>query len=100
MENKKTRRKFSADFKAKVVIEALKERDTIETIARKYELHPNQITSWKKEFVEKAGAAFQNGSDASDEKKQREAEQEQLYSQIGKLKVENEWLKKKWQSLQ
>jgi len=100
MENKRSRRKFSADFKAKVVIEALKERDTIETIARKYELHPNQITAWKKDFLENAAAAFQSGPDASGEKKQLEAEQEQLYSQIGKLKVENEWLKKKWQQLQ
>jgi len=97
---KRSRRKFSADFKAKVVIEALKERDTIETIARKYELHPNQITTWKKEFLENAPAAFSIGSDTSDEKKKLEAEQEQLYSQIGKLKVENEWLKKKWQQLQ
>lgn len=93
--NKKSRRKFSADFKAKVVIEALKERDTIETIARKYELHPNQITSWKKEFLENAGVAFQNGSEGSDEKKQLEAEREKLYAQIGQLKVENDWLKKK-----
>ena len=97
---KRTRRKFSADFKAKVVIEALKERDTVETIARKYELHPNQITSWKKEFLEKAAAAFQNGSDASDEKKYLEEEKEKLYAQIGQLKVENDWLKKKWQNLQ
>ncbi len=77
-----------------MVIEALKERDTIETIARKYELHPNQITSWKKEFLEKAAATFQNGSDASDEKKLAEAEREKLYAQIGQLKVENDWLKK------
>lgn len=100
MENKRSRRKFSADFKAKVVIEALRERDTIETIARKYELHPNQITNWKKEFLEKASAVFQNDSDASDEKKQLEAERENLYAQIGQQKVELDWLKKKWQSLQ
>jgi transposase len=97
---KQSRRKFSADFKAKVVIEALRERETIEAIAHKYELHPNQISAWKKEFLENAEAAFQSGSDASDEKKKLEAQQEQLYSQIGKLKVENEWLKKKWQALQ
>jgi len=55
---KQTRRKFSADFKACVVIEALKERNTLEEIARKYELHPNQISSWKKEFLANAAAAF------------------------------------------
>lgn len=97
METPKIRRKFSADFKAKVVIEALRERDTIESIARKYELHPNQITAWKKEFLENAGAAFRNGSDATEDKKQQEAATEKLYAQIGQLKVENDWLKKKLQ---
>ncbi len=94
---KRTRRKFSADFKAKVVIEALKERDTIEALARKYELHPNQITLWKKEFIENAPAAFATESDISDEKKQQEAMVEKLYSQIGQQKVEIDWLKKKLQ---
>jgi transposase-like protein len=100
MENKRTRRKFSADFKTKVVVEALRERDTVEAIARKYELHPNQITTWKKEFLENASAAFTSDEDRSEEKKQVEAEKERLYSQIGQLKVELDWLKKKWQELQ
>ena len=94
---KKTRRKFSADFKAKVVIEALRERETIEVIAHKHELHPNQITAWKKEFLDNASVAFTTELDLSDEKKQREATTEKLYSQMGQLKVENDWLKKKLQ---
>ncbi len=97
MENKRSRRKFSADFKAKVVLEALRERDTVEAIARKHELHPNQITTWKKEFLENASAAFTVDSDQSEEKQQQEAVVEKLYSQIGQLKVENDWLKKKLQ---
>lgn len=96
---KQTRRKFSADFKARVVIEALKERHTLEEIARKYELHPNQISSWKKEFLANAAAAFTRDN-ASAESKQQEADAEKLYAQIGQLKVENDWLKKKWQQLQ
>jgi transposase-like protein len=94
---KRSRRKFSAEFKAKVVIEALRERDTIETIARKYELHPNQITMWKKEFLENAGAAFKSDSGASEEKKLQEEVMEKLYAQIGQQKVEIDWLKKKLQ---
>jgi transposase-like protein len=92
---RKTRRKFSADFKAKVVIEALKERSTIEELARKYELHPNQITIWKKEFLEHAGVVFSKEVDISDEKKDQEALVENLYEQIGRQKMEIEWLKKK-----
>lgn len=80
-----------------MVIEALRERETIEVIAHKHELHPNQITSWKKEFLANAAAAFTTESDISDEKKQQEATTEKLYSQIGQLKVENDGLKKKSQ---
>ena len=94
---KRNRRKFSADFKAKVVIEALRERHSIEELARKYELHPNQITTWKKEFLNHASAAFATESDKSDSKKEQDAMVEKLYSQIGQLKVENDWLKKKLQ---
>ncbi len=47
---KQTRRKFDAGFKAKVVLEALKERETLQQLALKFELHPNQISQWKQEF--------------------------------------------------
>jgi len=94
---KRTRRKFSADFKTKVVIEALKERNTIEEISRKYELHPNQITIWKKEFLSNASIVFSSHDSAKEEQKQQEADAEKLYAQIGQLKVENDWLKKKLQ---
>ena len=90
-----TRRKFSADFKAKVVIEALKERSSMEELARKFEIHPNQISLWKKEFLNNAGAAFANESDISEDKKAQEDAVDKLYSQIGKLKMENDFLKKK-----
>ncbi|GAC1662267.1 MAG: transposase [Flavisolibacter sp.] len=89
---KQTRRKFSADFKAKVVIESLKDRSTIEQLARKYELHPTQINNWKKEFLSKASAVFAGGEL---DREQKEADTEKLYAQIGQLKVENDFLKKK-----
>lgn len=90
---RKTRRKFSADFKAKVVIEALKERNTIEQLAKKYELHPNQITIWKKEFLVNASLAF--SGDIEKPKSDKDPEIDKLYAQIGQLTVENNWLKKK-----
>ena len=89
---KKTRRKFSAEFKAKVVLEALKERSTIEELARKYELHPNQINSWKKEAV--ANMALLFGADKIEVVGDHEKQTEKLYAQIGQLKVENDFLKK------
>jgi len=94
---KKNRRKFSADFKAKVALEALKERITIEELARKYELHPNQIHLWKKEFLNKASVVFSSGESLSEDKKRYEEEREKLYAQIGQQKVEIDWLKKKLQ---
>jgi len=91
---KKTRRKFSTAFKTKVVLEVLKERKTVSELAQQFELHPNQISAWKREFVENAQRAF--GDDKSlEELKASQQEKEDLYKQIGRLNMENEWLKKK-----
>ena len=90
---KKTRRKFSSAFKTRVVLEALKERKTIGEIASKFELHPNQITKWKKEFLENADKVIKEKSPK--EAFEMEKEKDELYKQIGRLKMENEWLKKK-----
>jgi len=89
---KKSRRKFSAEFKSKVVLEALKERSTIEELARKYELHPNQINTWKKEAVANLAAVF--GSGKEDQSVDLEKQTEKLYAKIGQLEVENDYLKK------
>jgi len=90
---KKTRRKFSAEFKAKVVLEALKERSTIEDLARKYELHPTQINTWKREAMSNLASVF--GADKNEAAADSEQHTEKLYAQIGQLKVENDFLKKK-----
>ncbi len=92
---KQSRRKFTAEFKSKVVLEALKERSTIEELAKKHEVHPTQINTWKREFLSKAVSVFDEKSDS--EQKQKEADTERLYAQIGQLKVENDFLKKKLQ---
>jgi transposase len=94
---KKNRRKFNADFKAKVVLEALKERNTVEELGKKYEIHPNQIHSWKKEFLNNASVVFSSGEKRMEDKKLQEEEREKLYAQIGQQKVEIDWLKKKLQ---
>jgi transposase len=91
--SKQTRRKFKGDFKSKVVLEALKERSTTEELAKKYELHPNQISTWKKEFLSKAASVFDDK--VNDAEKAMEADIETLYAKIGQLKVENDFLKKK-----
>ncbi len=91
---KKTRRKFSAAFKAKVVLEAIKERYTLSELAQQYELHPNQIALWKKEFLENAKKVFVNPV-KDHALANQEKEREELFRQIGQLKVENDWLKKK-----
>ncbi len=88
-----TRRKFTSQFKSKVCIEALQERQTIEALAKKYELHPNQINTWKKEFLEKSSQVFEKGK--SPDVVNNEQLIQALYAQIGELKVANDFLKKK-----
>ena len=88
---KNSRRKFGASFKAKVVLEALKERQTVSELAERFQLHPNQINKWKKEFVENASNAFE-GENISH--KEHEKEKERLLKIIGEQKVDNDFLKK------
>lgn len=90
---KRERRTFTAAFKAKVVIEALKERHTLSELAQQYDLHPNQITTWKREFLEGAERVFGTPDDGA--KTALEQKQNDLFEQIGRLQVENAWLKKK-----
>ncbi|MGO1243508.1 transposase [Sphingobacterium sp. JB170] len=87
---KRERRKFSASFKAKVAIEAIKEKETILELASKYELHPTQINTWKKEFLSNAEAVFttERSVDKDDSK------EKDLYSKIGELQVQVDFLKK------
>lgn len=90
----KSRRKFTAEFKSKVAIEALQEQETIESICKKYDLHPNQVNQWKRELKAKSSIVFDSAS-GSDEKKDQSELIDELYKQIGQLKVANEFLKKK-----
>jgi len=91
----KSRRTFTAEFKAKVAIEAIKENKTIYELAQIYQVHPNLITHWKRDFLANAGKVFDSGKDESSEIKKLKKENEELIHQIGQLSVDINWLKKK-----
>ena len=85
--------KHSPAFKAKVAVEAIKEQQTSAELAGKYQVHPTQIRAWKTEALKGLATVF------TDKRKRAEKETgaliEELYRQIGQLKVEADWLKKK-----
>ena len=90
----KSRRKFGADFKAKVAIAAIKEQMTTAELAKKHNVHPSQITTWKKEFLANASSVFESSQDRKSQEGDLEKEKEQLYSKIGQLQIEVDFLKK------
>ena len=92
---KQTRRKFSADFKAKVALEAIKNQQTLADLALKFDVNPVMISKWKSEFLENMAAAFEKKGSAEPES----IDTQELYAQIGQLKVENEFLKKSFKKL-
>ncbi|HMN06790.1 MAG TPA: transposase [Flavobacteriales bacterium] len=91
--SKRDRRKFTANFKTEVVLEALRERHTLSELAQRFALHPNQITTWKKEFLSGATKVFEGPGDP--EREALRQERDVLFQQIGRLQVENDFLKKK-----
>lgn len=87
------RRQFSNQFKFTVALEAVKGLKTINQIAGENNVHPNQVSTWKRQLLVEGPAVFGNGHDKALHKQAvRETE---LYEQIGRLKMELEWLKKK-----
>ncbi len=90
---KKKRRTFSAEFKARVVRSALREDKTMAQLASDFDVHPNQIMKWKKQVVESMTDSFKKGG--GNDKKADDDLTDRLYQQIGQLKVELDWLKKK-----
>jgi len=88
----KTRRRFSAEFKAKVSLEAIRGERTISELATKHQLHPNQITQWKRQAIENLAKAFDDK--AADAQVGREAEVAKLHAKIGQLVVERDFLAK------
>ena len=86
------RRKFTAKFKTKVVLEALKERHSARELADRFKLSPQQISTWKREFLENADQVF--GGNSKSKKSEQEKKQDELLRMIGQQKVEIDFLKK------
>jgi transposase len=88
----KTRRRFTAEFKAKVALEALQGHRTVAELAKKHELHPNLITQWKRLAVERLAKVFdEKGGELQSS---RDAEVTKLHAKIGQLVVERDFLAK------
>jgi transposase-like protein len=86
-------KRHSAEFKFKVALEAAKGTRTLSELASEYGLHPSQISEWKSQLVEEGASIFTTTT--ARQQKEQEALHAELYEQIGRLKMEMEWLKKK-----
>lgn len=91
----KSRRKFTAAFKAKVALEAIRERESLSTLSSKYELSQEQISKWKREFLEKSELVFT----LEHPDRKVEKEHQRLKEIIGDLHIENDFLKKNLQKI-
>ena len=89
----KHRRKHTAEFKARVALEAVKGLNTINEIAAKYALHPVQVGNWKKELLERVSEVFERKNAAKDP--DVEMERARLERKVGQLSMEVDWLEKK-----
>lgn len=85
-----SRKKHSSGLKTKIVLEALQERISIQELGKKYDIHPNQISTWKTQFLKGVIGIFEKGVKVDDDSKQKE----DLFKKIGQLQIENDFLKK------
>ena len=83
------RRRFSGDLKTKVALEALRGDRTLQEIASKHQVHPNQVSTWKRQAIEGLGEVFSNGVDRG--RRDHESEVRELHAKIGELTVERDF---------
>jgi transposase len=86
----KKRKTYSPGFKTKIVLEVLQERETVQEIGRKYEIHPIRISTRKSQFLSNASTVFEKGVSKNDDDKEKDA----LFKKVGQLQLENDFLKK------
>lgn len=89
----KKRTQYSREFKFKVAMEAIKEQATINEIASQHNVHPNQVRSWKSQLMAEGPVVFERKN--GQHQQAQEGQEAELYEQIGRLKMELEWMKKK-----
>jgi putative transposase len=89
------RKRPSPSFKAKVALSAVKEIKTVSELSTQFKVHSTQIHQWKRQLLERAEEVFENGRSGTGRAQEQEALIAELYEQIGRLKMELEWLKKK-----
>lgn len=85
-----TRRRFTGEFKARVALEALRGDRTIQEIATKHKVHPNQVSAWKRQAMDGLGEVFSKGADSA--RRDHESEVRDLHAKIGQLTVERDFL--------
>ena len=92
----KSRKKFDAAFKAKIALEALREIATVPELAKRHGVHPNLIYGWKKQVLDNLASLFARGANAlGDGEEEHERETAKLYTKIGQLTVERDFLAKR-----
>ena len=96
---KRTRKRIDDSLKVKIVLEAIKESMTLNELAAKYEVHPNQIITWKKRFLERSVDVFTGSGEERQELEKLRREKERLVHQIGEQAVDIEFLKKNLRKL-
>ena len=94
----KRRKKHSSQFKFKVALEAVKEQRTPNEIASSNSIHPNQVSTWKRQLLAEGPTVF--GQQTARKLEEQTAREAELFEQIGRLKMELEWLKKKATSIE
>ena len=91
------RRRHSAEYKFKVAMEAAKGEKTLSDLAQQFQLHPGQISAWKRQLLDEGASVFEGNQ--SQKQREQATQEAELYEQIGRLKMELEWLKKKFEPL-